>query len=340
MSKQDFGQFGFGQFPATRLRRLRRSPALRALVAENSLSAADLIWPLFVIEGNDKVEDISAMPGVQRHSIDRLVGEAEKARQLGIPALALFPRIEAGLKDSEGSLATDPDNLVCRAVRAVKQAVPELVIICDVALDPYTDHGHDGLLRDGVIVNDATVEVLVQQALTLAAAGCDVIAPSDMMDGRVGAIRSGLDAAGFAEVSILSYAVKYASAFYGPFREAVGAGSQLGGDGKKTYQMNPANAEEGLREVGLDLAEGADMVMVKPGLPYLDVIRLVRSQYAVPCMAYQVSGEYAMLMAAIENGWLDRDRVILESLIAFKRAGASAVLTYFAPFVAEHLISG
>lgn len=326
-----------GQFPATRPRRLRRSPAMRALVAETSLSAADLIWPLFVIEGENKTEDIAAMPGVQRHSIDQLVVKARRAEELGIPAIALFPRIDDSLKDPQGRLASDPDNLICRAVRAVKAACPALLVICDVALDPYTDHGHDGLVRDGRVINDETVAMLVRQALTLAEAGCDIIAPSDMMDGRVGAIRAGLDAAGHQETAILSYAVKYASAYYGPFRQAVGAGSQLGTDGKKTYQMDPANAGEALREVAMDIAEGADMVMVKPGLPYLDIIRLVRSEFALPCLAYQVSGEYAMLMAAIQNGWLDRDKVIFETMLGFKRAGASAILTYFAPYIAEQL---
>ena len=325
-----------GSFPRTRLRRNRRSAWVRALVAEHRLAASDLIAPLFVIEGKNVAEDIASMPGVQRLSIDRAVQAAAEAKRLGIPAVALFPRIDDKLKGDDGSEALNADNLICRAVRAIKAAQPELGVICDVALDPYTSHGHDGLLKDGVILNDETIGVLCRQAVVQAQAGCDVIAPSDMMDGRVGAIRDALDRAGFTDVQILSYAAKYASAFYGPFRDAVGSRKLLAGD-KKTYQMDPANGDEALREVALDIAEGADMVMVKPGMPYLDIVRRVKDTFAVPTFAYQVSGEYAMIVAAAERGWLERDRAILESLMAFKRAGADAVLTYFA-FEAARLL--
>jgi porphobilinogen synthase len=311
------------------MRRNRRAAWARALVAENRLAAGDLIAPLFVIEGKNAAEDIASMPGVQRLSIDRAVQAAAEAKRLGIPAVALFPRIDDKLKGEDGAEALNPDNLICRTVRALKAAHPELGVICDVALDPYTSHGHDGLLKGGAILNDETIGVLCRQAVVQAQAGCDVIAPSDMMDGRVGAIRDALDRAGFTDVQILSYAAKYASAFYGPFRDAVGSKKLLAGD-KKTYQMDPANADEALREVALDIAEGADMVMVKPGLPYLDIVRRVKETFAVPTFAYQVSGEYAMIVAAAERGWLERDRAILESLMAFKRAGADAVLTYFA----------
>ncbi len=325
-----------GSFPRTRLRRNRRSAWVRALVAEHRLAASDLIAPLFVIEGKNVAEDIASMPGVQRLSIDRAVQAAAEAKRLGIPAVALFPRIDDKLKGDDGSEALNADNLICRAVRAIKAAQPELGVICDVALDPYTSHGHDGLLKDGVILNDETIGVLCRQAVVQAQAGCDVIAPSDMMDGRVGAIRDALDRAGFTDVQILSYAAKYASAFYGPFRDAVGSRKLLAGD-KKTYQMDPANGDEALREVALDIAEGADMVMVKPGMPYLDIVRRVKDTFAVPTFAYQVSGEYAMIVAAAERGWLERDRAILESLMAFRRAGADAVLTYFA-FEAARLL--
>ncbi len=325
-----------GSFPRTRLRRNRRAVWARALVAEHRLAASDLIAPLFVIEGTNIAEDIASMPGVQRLSIDRAVQAAAEAKRLGIPAVALFPRIDDKLKGDDGAEALNPDNLICRAVRAIKAAQPDLGVICDVALDPYTSHGHDGLLHGGAILNDETIGVLCRQAVVQAQAGCDVIAPSDMMDGRVGAIRDALDRAGLTDVQILSYAAKYASAFYGPFRDAVGSKKLLAGD-KKTYQMDPANSDEAIREVALDIAEGADMVMVKPGLPYLDIVRRVKETFAVPTFAYQVSGEYAMIVAAAERGWLERDRAILESLMAFKRAGADAMVTYFA-FEAARLL--
>ena len=326
-----------GQYPATRMRRSRMKAFSRRMLAENRLSVDDLIWPLFVIEGEDRAEAVTAMPGVSRHSIDRLVGQAREAVRLGIPAIAVFPSIDAALKDNDGTLAGDPDNLVCRAVRAIKAACPDLGVICDVALDPFTDNGHDGILRDGEIVNDATLEALCRQALCQADAGCDIIAPSDMMDGRVAAIRAALDEAGHENIQIMSYAAKYASGFYGPFREAVGAGSLAGGQGKATYQMNPANSDEAIHEISLDLAEGADIVIVKPGMPYLDILTRAKAEFGVPCVTYQVSGEYAMIMAASANGWLDEDRVMMESIMAFKRAGADAVLTYFAPRVASLL---
>jgi porphobilinogen synthase len=316
-------------YPALRLRRLRRFDWTRRLVAENTLSPADFIWPVFVIEGDNKREPVSSMPGVERLSVDLLVTAAKEAAGLGIPVIALFPQTPAGLKTEDGREALNSDNLVCRAVRAIKSAVPEIGVLCDVALDPYTSHGHDGLLRDGDVHNDATVEMLVQQSLVQTAAGCDIIAPSDMMDGRIGAIRATLEKAGHHNTLLMAYAAKYASAFYGPFREAVGSAKSLTGD-KRTYQMDPANGDEALREVALDLEEGADMVMVKPGMPYLDLVFRVKERFGVPTFAYQVSGEYAMLSAAFEKGWLDRDRAILESLTAFKRAGASGILTYFA----------
>ncbi|MGC6454695.1 MAG: porphobilinogen synthase [Candidatus Puniceispirillaceae bacterium] len=326
-----------GQFPATRMRRNRMKEFSRRLFAETRLSTDDLIWPLFVIEGEDTCEPVDAMPGVMRHSIDRLVGEAAMAVRLGIPAIAVFPSIDAALKDNDGSLARDGDNLVCRAVRAVKAAFPDLGVICDVALDPFTDHGHDGILVDGDIVNDATVEILCEQAVQQANAGCDIIAPSDMMDGRVAAIRAALDQAGHQNVQIMAYAAKYASGFYGPFRSAVRAGTLAGKDGKSTYQMDPANSDEAIHEIALDLSEGADIIIVKPGMAYLDILARAKSEFAVPCTAYQVSGEYAMIMAAAAKGWIDGDRVIMESLISFKRAGADAVITYFAPDVARML---
>ena len=326
-----------GQYPATRMRRNRMKAFSRRMLAENRVSVDDLIWPLFVIEGEDSVEPVNAMPGVSRHSIDRLVGQAQEAVRLGIPAIAIFPSIDAALKDNDGTLAGDPENLVCRAVRAIKAACPDLGVVCDVALDPFTDHGHDGILQDGEIVNDATLEALCRQAVCQANAGCDIIAPSDMMDGRVAAIRAALDEAGHENIQIMSYAAKYASGFYGPFREAVCAGSLAGGQGKATYQMNPANSDEAMHEISLDLAEGADIVIVKPGMPYLDILTRAKAEFGVPCVAYQVSGEYAMIMAAGTNGWLDEDRVMMESIMAFKRAGADAVLTYFAPRVASLL---
>ncbi len=323
-------------FPALRMRRLRQSNWSRRLVAEASLSASDFIWPLFMIDGQRKREPVASMPGVDRLSVDLIAAAAEEAAKLGIPVVALFPYTDPALKTPDGREATNPANLVCKAVREIKRAVPEIGVLCDVALDPYTNHGHDGVLIDGYVSNDETVEILVRQALVQVEAGCDIIAPSDMMDGRIGAIRTALEQNGFKNTLIMAYAAKYASAFYGPFRDALGSAKALTGD-KRTYQMDPANGDEALREVALDLAEGADMVMVKPGMPYLDVVRRVRDEFRVPTFAYQVSGEYAMLMAAIGHGWLDRERVILESLTGFKRAGASGVLTYFARDAAKLL---
>jgi len=324
-------------FPKTRMRRNRQSDWSRRLVRENHLHVDDLIWPIFVHEGQAVREAIPSMPGVERVSIDQLLEDARKARDLGIPALAVFPVTPPDRKSPEGTEATNPDNLVCRAVRAVKQAVPDIGIICDVALDPYTSHGHDGLLEGDTILNDATLEVLGRQAVVQAQAGCDVIAPSDMMDGRIGHIRAELDHAALSGVQILAYSAKYASAFYGPFRDAVGSKTSLSGGDKKTYQQDPANSDEALREVALDIEEGADMVMVKPGMPYLDIVRRVKDEFSVPTYVYQVSGEYAMLRAAAQNGWLDWDRCILESLLAFKRAGADGILTYAALEIAETL---
>ncbi len=324
---------------AIRPRRNRRAEWSRRMVRENVLTAADLIWPLFLVEGTNVRTPVESMPDVERLSVDEAVRAAERAAKLAIPCLALFPYTAPSLRDEGGSEALNPDNLVCRAIRAIKKEVPEIGVLCDVALDPYTSHGHDGLLHDGVILNDETVEVLVKQALVEAEAGCDIIAPSDMMDGRIGAIRAGLDAAGFPDTQIMAYAAKYASAFYGPFRDAVGSSATLIGD-KRTYQMDPANTDEALREVELDIAEGADMIMVKPGLPYLDILQRVKGAFGMPTFAYQVSGEYAMIMAAAGNGWLDGDKAMTESLIAFKRAGADGVLTYFAPRVAEQLKKG
>jgi porphobilinogen synthase len=321
-----------------RMRRNRQHEWARRMVREHRLSTDDLIWPLFVMDGDNKRTAVPSMPGVERLSVDQCVREAERAAKLTIPCLALFPYTDPVLRDEAGSEALNPDNLVCRAIRAIKKEVPEIGILCDVALDPFTSHGHDGLLRDGVILNDETVAVLVRQALVQAQAGCDIIAPSDMMDGRVAAIRQGLDAANFLDVSIMAYAAKYASAFYGPFRDAVGSAKTLTGD-KRTYQMDPGNSDEALREVALDIEEGADMIMVKPGLPYLDIVARVKEAFGMPTFAYQVSGEYAMIMAAAENGWLDGERAMMESLIAFKRAGCDGVLTYFAPRVAEKLRS-
>jgi len=318
------------------MRRVRRHAWSRALVAETTLSPADFIWPLFVIDGEKKRVPVASMPGVERLSVDLAVGAAEEAAKLGIPVIALFPFTDPALKTADGREATNANNLVCRTVRAIKKAIPEIGVLCDVALDPYTDHGHDGLLIDGYVVNDETVEVLVRQALVQVEAGCDIIAPSDMMDGRVGAIRAGLEAAGHKNTLIMAYAAKYASAFYGPFRDAVGSAKALTGD-KRTYQMDPANSDEALREVALDIAEGADMVMVKPGMPYLDIVRRVKDEFGMPTFVYQVSGEYSMLMAAVERGFLDRDRVILESLLGFKRAGANGILTYFARDAAKLL---
>src|SRR5579883_2964523 len=319
-----------------RPRRNRKAEWARRLVRENVVTTDDLIWPLFVVDGHNARAPVTSMPGVERISVDQAVRDAERAMKLNIPCIALFPYTDPSLRDASGSEAVNPDNLVCQTVRAVKKEFPDLGILCDVALDPFTSHGHDGLIEDGKILNDETVAVLVRQALVQAEAGCDIIAPSDMMDGRVGAIRAGLDGAGFIDVQIMAYAAKYASAFYGPFRDAIGSSATLVGD-KRTYQMDPANANEALREVELDIAEGADMVMVKPGLPYLDVLQRVKDAFAMPTFAYQVSGEYAMIMAAAGNGWLDGDKAMSESLIAFKRAGADGVLTYFAARMAEKL---
>ena len=324
---------------AMRPRRNRRSEWSRRMVRENVLTADDLIWPLFIVDGTQVRAPVESMPDVERLSVDEAIRAAERAAALAIPCVALFPYTDPDRRDDAGSEALNPDNLVCRAIRAIKKAVPEIGVLCDVALDPYTSHGHDGLLRDGVILNDETVAVLVRQALVEAEAGCDIISPSDMMDGRVGAIRSGLDAAGFADVQIMAYAAKYASAFYGPFRDAIGSNATLIGD-KRTYQMDPANTDEALREVELDIAEGADMVMVKPGLPYLDIVYRVKEAFRLPTFVYQVSGEYAMLKGAGERGWIDGEAAMLESLLAFKRAGADGIMTYAAVEVARRLKSG
>lgn len=323
-------------FPATRFRRLRASAARRAMVSETKLSIDDLIWPLFVTEGKNERSAIPSMPGVERLSIDLLVKAAREARNLGIPAICLFPNVDPALKTQACEEAWNPDNLSNRAVRAIKDAVPEIVVMTDVALDPYNANGHDGIVKNGEIINDESVDALVRMALEQAKAGADILGPSDMMDGRIGAIRAALEAEGHQNTAIMSYSAKYASAFYGPFRDAVGASGALKGD-KKTYQMDPANTDEALRLVERDLREGADMVMVKPGMAYLDICARVKSQFGAPTFAYQVSGEYAMLMAAAENGWLDGDAVMLESLLAFKRAGCDGVLTYFAPRVAKIL---
>ena len=328
---------------AHRPRRNRKAEWARRLVCEHVLTTNDLIWPLFLIEGKRKRTPVAAMPGIDRLSVDEAVREAERAVRLDIPAIAFFPYTEPHLKDAHGSEAFNESNLVCKACRAIKREFPALGLVTDVALDPYTSHGHDGLVHehesgDIRILNDETVKALVRQSLNQARAGADVIAPSDMMDGRVGAIREALDAEGFLDVQILAYAAKYASAFYGPFRDALGSAGALKGD-KRTYQMDPANSDEALREVALDLDEGADMVMVKPGMPYLDIIRRVKDEFGAPTFAYQVSGEYSMIMAAAQNGWIDGDKAMMESLIAFKRAGADGVLTYFAPRAAERLKS-
>ncbi len=325
-----------GNFPSTRLRRNRMKEFSRRLVAENNLNVNDLILPLFVCDGN-KIEDpIQSMPGVSRFSIDKVLTQIEKASKLNIPAIALFPQIDSALKDSDGKLATDENNLVCRSIQTIKKTFPNIGIVCDVALDPFTDHGHDGLVVNNKIDNDKTLDVLEKQALIQANAGCDIIAPSDMMDGRVGRIRNALDKNNLQDTLILSYAAKYASGFYGPFREAIGSGSNLGKDGKLTYQMDPSNSDEALREVALDIGEGADMVMVKPGMPYLDIISRIKSEFKVPTFAYQVSGEYSMIKESINKGWLN-EKVIMESLLSFKRAGANGILTYFALEIAEKL---
>jgi porphobilinogen synthase len=319
------------------MRRNRRDPWSRALTAEKVLTPADLIWPVFVIEGKGETVAVDSMPGVVRYTVDRLADAVGEAKALYIPAIALFPMTPDERKDEEGTEATNPDNLVCRAIDAIKSAHPEIGVICDVALDPYTSHGHDGVIRGNFVDNDDTLAILARQALVQAKAGCDVIAPSDMMDGRVGVIRDALDQDGFEAVRIMAYSAKYASGFYGPFRDAVGSSSSLRGD-KKTYQMDPANGDEAIREVALDIEEGADMVMVKPGMPYLDIVRRVKETFGVPTYAYQVSGEYAMLQAAAQNGWLDGERVMMESLMAFKRAGADGVLSYFAVNAAKKLL--
>jgi porphobilinogen synthase len=325
-------------FPAIRMRRMRRDPFSRALMRENTITASDLIYPVFVLEGENRREAVTTMPGVDRISIDLLLKVAEECVQLGIPVLSLFPNIDAALKTNDGVEATNPEGLIPRAVRALKKNFPELGIMTDVALDPYTSHGQDGTVDDkGSILNDETTEMLVRQALTQAEAGVDIVGPSDMMDGRIGVMRQALEDKGLIHTRIMAYSAKYASAFYGPFRDAVGSAAALGKADKFTYQMDPANTDEALREVALDIAEGADMVMVKPGMPYLDIVRRVKDEFKVPTYAYQVSGEYAMLKAAALNGWLDHDKVMMESMMAFKRAGADGVLTYFALDIARKL---
>ncbi|MBI1651188.1 porphobilinogen synthase [Hyphomicrobium sulfonivorans] len=332
---------GAGAFPSVRLRRVRSSSWSRRLVAEHRLGVEDLIWPLFVVEGENRRVPVASMPGVERLSIDNIVIAAEQAAELGIPAVALFPNTEAKLRSEDAREAFNPENLVCRATRAIKAAGLNVGVILDVALDPYTNHGHDGLIRNGEIVNDDTIEALVRQSMVQAEAGADILAPSDMMDGRIGAIRSALEDGGHFNTLVMAYAAKYASAFYGPFRDAVGSAVTLASSAekrdKRSYQMDPANTDEALREVALDLAEGADLIMVKPGMPYLDIVRRVSETFRVPTFAYQVSGEYAMLQAAAQAGWLDSDAVMMESLLAFKRAGASGILTYFAPRAAAAL---
>jgi porphobilinogen synthase len=321
---------------AVRPRRNRKSEWARRMVRENVLTTDDLIWPMFVVDGNNARTPIAPMPGVDRLTVDQVVRDAERAARLDIPCIALFPYTEPSLRDEQGSEALNPDNLVCQSVRAIKKEFPDIGVLCDVALDPFTSHGHDGLIADGKILNDETVAVLVRQALTQAEAGCDIIAPSDMMDGRVGAIREALDDTGFVDVQIMSYAAKFASAFYGPFRDAIGSAKTLTGD-KRTYQMDSANSDEALREVELDIAEGADMVMVKPGMPYLDIVRRVKDTFAMPTFVYQVSGEYAMIAGAARNGWIDGERAMMEALLGFKRAGADGILTYFAAQAAEKI---
>jgi porphobilinogen synthase len=322
----------------TRPRRNRKAEWARRMVRENVLTTDDLIWPIFVVDGHNTRTPVASMPGVDRLTVDQAVRDAERAAKLDIPCIALFPYTEPSLRDEQGSEALNPDNLVCQSVRAIKKEFPDLGLLCDVALDPFTSHGHDGLIADGKILNDETVAVLVRQALVQAEAGCDVIAPSDMMDGRVGAIREALDDSGFVDVQIMSYAAKYASAFYGPFRDAIGSAKTLTGD-KRTYQMDSANSDEALREVELDIAEGADMVMVKPGMPYLDIVRRVKDTFGMPTFVYQVSGEYAMIAGAARNGWIDGERAMMESLLGFKRAGADGILTYFAAQAAEKIKS-
>ena len=337
--KRGYAFDGLGAFPRVRMRRNRADDWSRRLVAENRLTVNDLIWPVFVREGKGERTAVASMPGADRLTVDLVVAAATEARDLGIPLIALFPATPAERKSPRGDEALNPDNLVNRAIRAIKKDVTGIGVLCDVALDPYTDHGHDGLLENDRILNDETLDVLARQAVVQAQAGCDVIAPSDMMDGRIGAIRDALDAQEFQRVRVMSYAAKYASGFYGPFRDAIGSKANLGKGDKRTYQMDPANSDEALREVALDLAEGADMVMVKPGMPYLDIVRRVKDAFGAPTYAYQVSGEYAMLMGAIERGWLD-ERVVLEALLAFKRAGADGILTYAALAAAKRLKAG
>lgn len=331
----------FGNYPGVRMRRMRRDDFSRRLMREHRVTVDDLIYPVFVLDGKERREPVASMPGVERLSLDRLLPVAEECVRLGVPVLALFPVIEGALKTPDGREATNADGLVPRTVRALKQAFPQLGVMTDVALDPFTTHGQDGLIDDGgYVLNDETIEVLVRQALVQAESGVDIVAPSDMMDGRIGAIRSALESRRFIHTRIMAYSAKYASAFYGPFRDAVGSAGNLGKSNKMVYQMDPANTDEALREVGLDLQEGADMVMVKPGMPYLDIVRRVKDDFRAPTYVYQVSGEYAMLMAAARNGWLDERKVIMESLLAFKRAGADGVLTYFALQVARWLKEG
>ena len=329
--------FSVSSFPRTRLRRNRMTAFSRRLVKENSLSINDLIYPIFVTYGSNVKEEIKSMPGIYRFSLDLLANEIERIYSLDIPAIALFPKIEQSLKDPNGSEALNKNNLVCNAIKISKKVNNELGVICDVALDPFTDHGHDGVIINDQIDNDKTLKILCDQALIQAEAGCDIIAPSDMMDGRVGLIRDKLDSHGFTNVQIMSYAVKYASAFYGPFRDAVGSTVNFSNKSKESYQMDPANSDEGLREVSLDINEGADMFIVKPGMPYLDIIYKIKQEFKIPLYAYQVSGEYSMIKAAIDNGWFDEQKIIFESLIAFKRAGCSGIITYFAPYVAKLL---
>ncbi|OUR76378.1 delta-aminolevulinic acid dehydratase [Alphaproteobacteria bacterium 46_93_T64] len=324
-------------YPRTRMRRTRKFDWSRRLVAENAVSPNDLIWPVFVHEGNNQAVDIPSMPGVQRLSTDLLANAAREAKSLGIPVIALFPAVDPALKTEDGKEAANPDNIICKAIKTLKDSVPDMGVLCDVALDPFTTHGQDGILEDGYVVNDRTIEALISQTLNQVDAGCDIIAPSDMMDGRIGAVRDALEGARHTDTSIMAYSAKYASGFYGPFRDAVGSTGNLGSGDKRTYQMNPANTDEAIREVGLDITEGADMVMVKPGMPYLDICRRVKDEFGVPTFAYQVSGEYAMISAAIQNGWLDPDKVILESLLCFKRAGCDGILSYFAVDAAKRM---
>lgn len=324
-------------YPASRLRRLRQADWTRRLVRESEVRPSDLIWSMVVHEGEGTIP-VASMPGVERLSVKEAAKAAVRARDLGIPAIAIFPHIDGARKDAAGSIAADPDGVIPRAVKAMKDAAPEVGIMCDVALDPFTDHGHDGVVEGGKILNDPTIERLIEQGLVQAEAGADILAPSDMMDGRIGKLRAALEGANFQDTMIMSYAAKYASAFYGPYRDAIGSAKLSAGQGdKKTYQMDPANTEEAIREVALDIAEGADMVMVKPGMPYLDIVRRLVDEFRMPTYAFQVSGEYAMIMAAARNGWIDHDRAILESLAAFKRAGAAGIITYFAPWAAEKL---